>query len=77
MKLIQAPCDILILTADQAWENYCNALHLALGQRYRIDAIHYHDIAEESLDTYWRKFYEKHAAEVERRMIRANERGSV
>jgi hypothetical protein len=69
MKLIQTPCDILILTADQAWENYCTALHLALGQRYRIDATRYHDIAARSLD--------QHFAEVERRMIRANERGSV
>jgi hypothetical protein len=69
MKLIQTPCDILILTAGQAWENYCTALHLALGQRYRIDATRYHDIAARSLD--------QHFAEVERRMIRANERGSV
>jgi hypothetical protein len=69
MKLITVPCDILILTADQAWENYCTALHLALGQRYRIDATQFHDIAARSLD--------QHFAEVERRMIRANERGSV
>jgi hypothetical protein len=69
VKLIQAPCDILILTADQAWENYCTALHMALGQRFKIDAIRYHFIAARSLD--------QHFAEVERRMIRANERGSV
>lgn len=68
VKLIQAPCDIHILTADQAWENYCNALQL-LFSREPKDWPRYRLIARQSLD--------QHFAEVERRMMRANERGRV
>jgi hypothetical protein len=50
------PCDIAILTADQAWENYCTALHL-----YRISGRVWFDfIARQSLD--------RHFMAVERRL---------
>jgi hypothetical protein len=43
------PCDIAILTADQAWENYCTALHLYLRTgRARFDFI-----ARQSLDRHF------------------------
>jgi hypothetical protein len=69
MKLVTHSLDIKALKACQAWENYCNALHLALAYRKGKKAEEFRGIARQSLD--------QHFAEVERRMIRANERGSV
>ena len=61
--------DIKALKACQAWDNYCNALHLARSRRYQIDAKRYHRIAVESLDQYF--------DQLEQQVRRANERGSV
>jgi hypothetical protein len=57
------PCDIAILTADQAWENYCTALHL-----YRISGRVWFDfIARQSLD--------RHFVAIEARLRKRLERG--
>jgi hypothetical protein len=59
VKLMRHRLDILALTVDQAWEKYCSALHLALAHKHIDDAAEFHRIAQESLDTYFRKFYER------------------
>ena len=54
MKLFDQYCDIAILTADEAWENYCNALHIALVARGWSSRRLYHDIAHASLDRHFK-----------------------
>ena len=59
MKLVQSPCDIAILTEAQAWENYCNGLHLAQVHKSPDDRKRFHEIAEHSLNRWFRVIYAK------------------
>lgn len=53
MRIFGSPCDIKILTADQAWENYCSALQLATSARAALDRHRWASIARLSLDQYF------------------------
>jgi hypothetical protein len=53
MRLVREPLDVAILTAGQAWENYCNALHLSGATRCRIDRALLAVTAAQSLDVYF------------------------
>jgi hypothetical protein len=68
VKLVTASCDIAILTTDQAWENYCNALHLkSCVRRGGLSRLYLDFIARQSLD--------RHFLAIERRVARLNEKG--
>jgi hypothetical protein len=59
MKLVETPCDIKILTERQAWENYCNALHVSQTTIVPIDRHRFSWLAQLSLDQYFHKIEQK------------------
>jgi hypothetical protein len=53
MRLRRHRADILGMTTYEAWENYCNALHLSRTAHYRGDRWDWMLIARQSLDVYF------------------------
>jgi hypothetical protein len=53
MRLRRHRADIAMMTTDEAWENYCNALHLSRTAHYRGDRWDWMLIARQSLDVYF------------------------
>ena len=53
MRLVRHPADVATLTTAQAWENYCNALHLSRIAVHPSNRAEMASIARQSLDRYF------------------------
>jgi hypothetical protein len=59
MRLVRHRADISALLTDQAWENYCNALHLSEATRCSGDKALLAVTAAQSLDAYFARLEAK------------------